>query len=264
MSVDGMCLTKDGTTLISAFGTETEITVTNSVVTIQAGAFAGYSTLTNVVLQSGVVTIGEAAFSNATQLATITIPSTVTAINTNAFCETVLATVHVEAGDTARVKALVERTGYAAKVAYVEPGSEPAGWPADTSEVAAQTAEEAFGITEGPLTNVNAKALADGAKDPAKGNVGYAEMGSIIPEAFLLDCANNVAAVEEATEVAEEAIKITAITFDSEGNPVLTCPETYGNGTVVLQGRADLGSSSAWHDGKQTGDRFFRTELRLR
>ena len=263
MSVDGLFLTKDGATLISAFGNETEITVTNSVVTIQAGAFAGYSTLTNVVLQSGVVTIGEAAFSNATQLATITIPSTVTAINTNAFCETVLATVHVEAGDTARVKALVERTGYAAKVAYVEPGSEPAGWPADTSEVAAQTAAEAFGITEGPLTNVNAKALADWAKDPAKGNVGYAEMGSIIPEAFLLDCANNVTAVEEATEVAEEAIKITAITFDSEGNPVLTCPETYGNGTVVLQGRADLGSSSTWHDGKQTGDRFFRTELRL-
>ena len=263
MSVDGLFLTKDGATLISAFGNETEITVTNSVVTIETGAFAGYLTLTNVVLQSGVETIGEAAFSNATAFATITIPSTVTTIGANAFCGTALATVNVAKDDTARVKALVEGTGYAAKVAYVEPGSEPAGWPADTSEVAAQTAAEAFGITEGPLTNVNAKALADWAKDPAKGNVGYAEMGSIIPEAFLLDCANTAAAVEEAAEVAVEAIRITAISFDSEGNPVLTHPATYGNGTVVLQGKAALGSSSAWHDGKQAGDHFFRTELRL-
>ena len=263
MSVDGLFLTKDGATLISAFGNETEITVPNSVVTIETGAFAGYLTLTNVVLQSGVETIGEAAFSNATAFATITIPSTVTTIGANAFCGTALATVNVAKDDTARVKALVEGTGYAAKVAYVEPGSEPAGWPADTSEVAAQTAAEAFGITEGPLTNVNAKALADWAKDPAKGNVGYAEMGSIIPEAFLLDCANTAAAVEEAAEVAVEAIRITAISFDSEGNPVLTHPATYGNGTVVLQGKAALGSSSAWHDGKQAGDHFFRTELRL-
>ena len=276
MSVDGMFLTKDGTTLISAFGTETEITVTNSVVTIQAGAFAGYSTLTNVVLQSGVETIGEAAFSNATQLATITIPSTVTAIDTNAFCETVLATVYVAKGDTARVKALVERTGYAAKVTYVEPGGEPSDWPADTSEVAAQTAEEAFGITEGPLTNVNAKALADWAKDPEKGNVGYAEMGSIIPEAFLLNCANNAAAVATATEVAKEDIKITAITFDSEGNPVLWYENSngetvilsddypYGNGEVVLQGSATIGASASWHDEKQSTDRFFRTTLKLK
>ena len=257
MSVDGLFLTKDGATLISAFGNETEITVTNSVVTIQAGAFAGYSTLTSVVLPSGVTTIGEAAFSNATVFASITIPASVTTIGANAFCDTVLATVYVSKGDTARVKALVEGTGYAGTVTYVEP-AEPTGWPEDTTSVAGQTASEAFGITDPELAGAKADDLAAWAK--AKG-VDFSDKGSIIPTAFLLDCANNVAAVEEATEVAEEAIKITAITFDSEGNPVLTCLATYGNGKVVVEGAESLTSPIQWHD-KASGDKFFRTVLK--
>ena len=63
--------------------------------------------------------------------------------------------------------------------------------------------------------------------------------------------------------VAEEAIKITAITFDSEGNPVLTCPEAYGNGQVVIKGSVDIGASASWHN-KTAGDRFFKTVLELK
>ena len=50
--------------------------------------------------------------------------------------------------------------------------------------------------------------------------------GDIIPAAFLLNCANTAAAVTAATPVAQEAIKITAITFDEYGVPQLTYPST--------------------------------------
>ena len=128
-----------------------------------------------------------------------------------------------------------------------------ADWPEDTSTVAGQTAGEAFEIT-GDLANVNAKTLADWAK--GAGNVAYGDRGDIIPDAFLLDCANTAAAV-----AAKDAIKITAITIVN-GVPQLTYPATYGNGQVVLQGSANIGASASWHDGKQANDRFFKTVLK--
>ena len=249
-------LTSDGKTLVSAFGDETAMVVSNGVETIQDGAFAGSTALTSVVLPSGVTTIGEAAFSNATVFASITIPASVTTIGVNAFCDTVLATVYVAKGDTERVQALVEGTGYTATVAYVESGSEPAtDWPADTSTVEGQTAAEAFDIT-GDLATADAKKLADWAKE---NSVEFGD--AIITDAYLLNCANTAPAVEAATETAEEAIKITAITFDSEGNPVLTCLATYGNGKVVVEGAESLTSPIQWHD-KASGDKFFRTVLK--
>ena len=66
------------------------------------------------------------------------------------------------------------------------------------------------------------------------------------------------------TATAAEAIKITAITFDALGAPVLTYPASYGNGQVVLQGSANIGASASWHDGKQSGEKFFKTVLRLK
>ena len=134
-------------------------------------------------------------------------------------------------------------------------------WPADTSTVAGQTAAEAYGVT-GDLASVNAKDLADWAK--GSGNVDFDDKGDIIPDAFLLNCANTAAAVEAATPVAQEAIKITGITFDEYGAPQLTCPAAYGNGQVVIQGSATIGSTASWHDGKQPTDRFFRTTLKLK
>lgn len=140
----------------------------------------------------------------------------------------------------------------------VSPAPAEEGWPADTSTVADKTAGEAFGVT-GDLAGVNAKSLADWAK--GNGGVNYGD--SIIPDAFLLDCANTAEAVAAATPAAEEAIKIIAITFDSEGNPVLTINNdrtSYGNGKVKLQGTVNIGASAEWHD-KQEGDKFFRTVL---
>jgi len=258
-TVDGMLLTKDGATLISGAGNSANITVPDGVTTISDGAFSGFGAITAVTLPSGVTTVGEAAFSNCTALATIAIPASVTTIGANAFCETILATVNVAKGDTARVKALVEGTGYAGAVAYVEPGDEPTEWPEDPSTVEGKTAAEAFGIT-GELAEAKADDLATWAK---ANSVDFSNKGGIIPDAFLLNCANTAAAVEAVEAVAEEAIKITAITFDSEGNPVLTCPEAYGNGQVVIKGSVEIGASASWHN-KTDGDRFFKTVLELK
>ena len=262
-TVDGMLLTMDGATLISGAGNSANITVPDGVETISEGAFAGFGAITTVTLPSGVTTVGEGVFSNCTALATVTIPASVTTIGANAFSETVLATVNVEKGDTAHVKALVEATGYAGTVAYVEPGEdpgdEPTEWPEDPSDVEGQTAAEAFGIT-GELAEAKADDLATWAK---ANSVDFSNKGGIIADAFLLNCANNAAAVEAAEAVAKEAINITAITFDSDGNPVLTCIGEYGNGQVVVEGSASIGASAEWHN-KQPGDLFFRTALKLK
>jgi hypothetical protein len=255
-----MLLTKDGSALVCAFGAETSIAVPSGVVTVEKGAFAGYATLSNVTLSASVVTIGEAAFSNCTVLATATILSNVTSIAANAFYGTALATVYVSKGDTSHIRGLVQGSGYSSPVTYIELGDEPFDWPADTSSVSTQTAAEAFGVT-GVLTNVSAKTLADWAK--GAGNVDFADRGDIIPDAFLLNCANTPAAVTAATPVAEEAIKITAITIVN-GVPQLTYASEYGNGQVVIQGSATIGSTASWHDGNQSGDRFFKTVLRLK
>ena len=151
---------------------------------------------------------------------------------------------------------------YSSPVTYIELGDEPVvteDWPETPSSVEGQTAAAAFGVT-GDLANAKADDLATWAK--AKG-VDFADKGDIIPDAFLLNCANTAAAVATATEDAEEAIKITAITIVN-GVPQLTYPATYGNGQVVLQGSAAIGASASWHDGKQTADWFFKTVLRLK
>ena len=151
---------------------------------------------------------------------------------------------------------------YSSPVTYIELGDEPVvteDWPETPSSVEGQTAAAAFGVT-GDLANAKADDLATWAK--AKG-VDFADKGDIIPDAFLLNCAKNAAAVATATEDAEEAIKITAITI-VDGVPQLTYPATYGNGQVVLQGSAAIGASASWHDGKQTADWFFKTVLRLK
>ena len=258
----GMLLTKDGSALVCAFGAETSMAVPSGVVTVEKGAFAGYATLSNVTLSASVVTIGEAAFSNCTVLATATIQSNVTSIAAKAFYGTALATVYVSKGDTAHIRGLVEGTGYSSPVTYVELGDEPVvaeNWPENPASVEGQTAAAAFGIT-GELANAKADDLATWAK--AKG-VDYTNRETIIPDAFLLNCANTAAAVATATEDAEEAIKITAITIVN-GVPQLTYASEYGNGQVVIQGSATIGSTASWHDGNQSSDRFFKTVLRLK
>ena len=231
---------------------------------IGACAFAECWNLSNVTFAagSGLTTIGEAAFSNCTVLATATIQSNVTSIAANAFYGTALATVYVSKGDTSHIRGLVQGSGYSSPVTYIELGDEPVvteDWPENPASVEGQTAAAAFGVT-GELANAKADDLATWAK--AKG-VDYTNRETIIPDAFLLNCANTAAAVATATEDAEEAIKITAITIVN-GVPQLTYASEYGNGQVVIQGSATIGSTASWHDGKQSGDRFFKTVLRLK
>ena len=152
-TVDGMLLTADGKVLISGAGDATDITVPNGVTNILEGAFAGFTAITNVTLPNTVQVVGEAAFSNATALASMTIPNSVTTIGTRAFYDTALAMVYVAKGDTARVKLLVEGTGYAGTVAYVEPSEEPSAAPSIEGDSGATvTGDETSGYTITPST----------------------------------------------------------------------------------------------------------------
>ena len=152
-TVDGMLLTADGKVLISGAGDATDIVVPNGVTNILEGAFAGFTAITNVTLPNTVQVVGEAAFSNATSLASMTIPNSVTTIGTRAFYDTALATVYVAKGDTARVKLLVEGTGYAGTVAYVEPSEEPSAAPSIEGDPSATvTGDETSGYTIAPST----------------------------------------------------------------------------------------------------------------
>ena len=188
---DGMLFSKDCTTLISAFGEETSLVVSNSVVTIADGAFAGYETLQSVVLPSGVTTIGEGAFSNATAFASITIPASVTTIGANAFCDTALATVYVAKGDTERVQALVAGTGYTATVAYVELQDEgPKPSIAGDSE-ATITGDAECGYTVVPSTTTGTVEVEiPSGLDPAKVTVEVPATASVKPNGAAVKVVN--------------------------------------------------------------------------
>ncbi len=108
------------------------------------------------------------------------------------------------------------------------------------------------GITNA-LATADAKAVATWAE---ANKVAYADKGSILPEAFLLNCANTQAAIDEAAA----NFKITAITV--AGDTVTITPADgadYGNGKVVIEGTATL-SPISWHE-KTDGDHFFRATL---
>ena len=87
--------------------------------------------------------------------------------------------------------------------------------------------------------------------------VAYADKGSILPDAFLLNCANTQQAIEEAAA----EFKITAITVT--GDTVTITPADgadYGNGQIAIEGATSLASPISWHE-KTTGDHFFRATL---
>ena len=88
------------------------VTFPSTLTYIGVGAFSGCTALQSVELPAGFVNIGARAFQNCSSLATATIPTSVTSIDINAFDGTALATVNVAHGDTARVKGLIEDSGY--------------------------------------------------------------------------------------------------------------------------------------------------------
>ena len=128
-------------------------------------------------------------------------------------------------------------------------------WPTgqDLIDAEGYAAGDLFpGITNA-LATADAKAVATWATAQ---NVAYANKDSILPEAFLLNCANTQEAIDEAAA----NFKITAITVD--GDTVTITPADgadYGNGKVVIEGTATL-SPISWHE-KTTGDHFFRATL---
>lgn len=142
---------------------------------------------------------------------------------------------------------------------------EPAeNWPTgdDLDALANQTVATAYpALAESALASVDAKVFATWAA--GNGGVAFADKATTTynVDCFLLNIANasTTEQIAAAKETAAEAIKITAITFDEDGKPVLTAPATYGNGKVVIKGSATLPVES-WHD-QIDGDHFFRSEL---
>ena len=146
-----------------------------------------------------------------------------------------------------------ENTEIAVPNAVAEQSSDD--WPTgqDLDDAEGQAAGDLFpGITNA-LATADAKAVATWAE---ANSVAYAAKGSILPEAFLLNCANT----QEAIDAAAANFKITAITVD--GSTITIEPTDgadYGNGKVVIEGTATL-SPISWHE-KTAGDHFFRATL---
>ncbi len=76
--------------------------------------------ITECAFADCIATIADSAFVNCANLSSMRIPKTVTSIGIDAFTDSALAVVYVEAGDTARVKGLVEGSGYDKPVTYIE------------------------------------------------------------------------------------------------------------------------------------------------
>ncbi len=85
MSESGFLLTKDGTTLITAPGRLTNVTLPNSIMSIGSRAFDGCSRLTNVSIPNGVTNIDTFAFRYCNSLTNVSIPPSVIRIGENAF-----------------------------------------------------------------------------------------------------------------------------------------------------------------------------------
>ena len=85
--IDGDFIYSDNTkkTLEAYIGTATNVTILNSVSSINENAFYDCTDLTSVTIPNSVTTIGEQAFYNCTGLTSITIPNSVTSIKSHAF-----------------------------------------------------------------------------------------------------------------------------------------------------------------------------------
>lgn len=77
-----------------------------------SGVFSGCASLKCVKIANGVTNIPDRAFAGCSGLTSVTIPASVTSIGDYAFYETPLATVHVAKGDAARIKSLLDGSGY--------------------------------------------------------------------------------------------------------------------------------------------------------
>ena len=159
--------------------------------------------------------------------------------------------------------------------AYIESGSElveslgdywivaPTGggdedWK-DPSEITKDaTAGEVYGIT-GELADADALELTEWAT--GEGKVNFADKDTIKVDCFLLNIANDSTAQQIQDEKDEFVV---TISFDSNGDPVITAPDgkTY-NGKLIIKGSDDLSIPKANWDEQTDGDTFFYGELSL-
>ena len=124
-----------GGVLHTYIGTATEVTIPSGVTSIGRMSFMSYtgippqyfgmSPVTSVTIPSGVTTISTRAFYNCPLLTSVSIPSTVTDIGMMAFYNMMsndnpLQTVHVEAGDTERVKGILSMGNSVDGITFVE------------------------------------------------------------------------------------------------------------------------------------------------
>ena len=82
-SINGLLLSKDGTTLIQ--GINMDVAIPGSVTNIGDSAFYNCGGLTNVTIPDGVTSIGTSAFSGCSGLTSVTIPDSVTSLPSSAF-----------------------------------------------------------------------------------------------------------------------------------------------------------------------------------
>ena len=98
------------------------VTIPSSVTNIGAYAFRECKNLETIDVPASVTMIEQGTFWKCDALRDVTIPKSVTSVRVDAFTDTALATVHVEKGDTKRVKELIADSGYdVSKVTFVEP-----------------------------------------------------------------------------------------------------------------------------------------------
>ena len=137
-------------------------------------------------------------------------------------------------------------------------GSGDEDWK-DPSEITKDaTAGEVYGIT-GELADADALELTEWAT--GEGKVNFADKDTIKVDCFLLNIAND-STPQQIQEEKDEFV--VTISFDSNGDPVISAPDgkTY-NGKLIIKGSDDLSIPKANWDEQTDGDTFFYGELSL-
>ena len=152
-----------------------------------------------------------------------------------------------------------ECTGLVAGYWVVAPkGGGDEDWK-DPSEITKDAiAGDVYGIT-GELAAADAIELTKWAT--GNGKVNFADKDTIKVDCFLLNIAND----STAQQIQEEKDEfVVTISFDSNGDPVISAPDgkTY-NGKLIIKGSDDLSIPKANWDEQTDGDTFFYGELSL-
>ena len=137
-------------------------------------------------------------------------------------------------------------------------GSGDEDWK-DPSEITKDaTAGDVYGIS-GDLAAADAIELTKWAT--GNGKVNFADKDTIKVDCFLLNIANDSTAQQIQDEKDEFVV---TISFDSNGDPVISAPDgkTY-NGKLIIKGSDDLSIPKANWDEQTDGDTFFYGELSL-